>query len=119
MSRPTPHRRGTGRDRVWLERGGTEGTSPVSSSTSMHSAGTSHASERAADWPDRTFSANARYFREETLNPEVPMHPADSSPPRLAALVDRWRTNAALLRPTAPPGTPGCWSALQQTWKQS
>ena len=32
------------------------------------------------------------------------MHPADSSPPRLAALVDRWRTNAALLRSYGAPG---------------
>jgi hypothetical protein len=32
------------------------------------------------------------------------MHPADSSPARLAALVDRWRANAALLRAYGAPG---------------
>lgn len=32
------------------------------------------------------------------------MRPADTPPPRLAALVDRWRTNAALLRSYGAPG---------------
>jgi hypothetical protein len=32
------------------------------------------------------------------------MQRADSSPPRVAALVDRWRTNAALLRSYGAPG---------------